>query len=79
MTLDSLLVALRDTVQPFRGCFDWSRARIARETCRRAYVLLASSQDKTIDCNRLLRFLLDAAEMQEVAIVPLESDLNLGG
>lgn len=39
----------------------------------RRYALLASGQDKTIDCDRLLQFLQDAGEMQEVAIVPLEN------
>lgn len=44
----------------------------------RRYMLLASGQDKSIDCERLLRSLQDADEMQEVAIIPLENDPTAG-
>lgn len=44
----------------------------------RRYALLLSGQDKTIDCDRLLRFLQDAGEMQQVAIGPLENDSSGG-
>ena len=40
----------------------------------RRYMLFASGQDSTIDCERLLRSLQKGEGMQEVAIVPLLND-----
>lgn len=45
----------------------------------RRYVLLAAGENKTIDCDRLLRSMQDAEQVQEVAIVPLEIDPRPGG